>query len=159
MVHSMLTSLVSCSFIEPHRKDPLVYQVDPSSKLMLNLKLCTHLDLLFPMIADCIEKSQVCQKATHDSKSHKCTFALGQAVYAKNFREGEKRIPGHIVEIKGSVTLTLNWKMVDTVEDTRIMLDHVCQISHMSSQVSTQIPASVFPVQLLQGMILHSLPL
>ena len=62
----------------------------PPAKLMLNLKLCTHLDLLFPMIADRIEKSQVCQKATHDSKCRKCTFALGQAVYAKNFREGEK---------------------------------------------------------------------
>ena len=133
MANSMLASRVLFSY----RTSPQGSTGLPPAELMLNLKPCTRLDLLFPMIADRIKKSQICQKETHDSKCHSLTFTLGQAVQRTSGKE-ENGYQVTLWRSKVQLLLTMNWKMADTGEDTRIMLDRVCQIAHMYSQVSTQ---------------------
>ena len=73
----------------------------------------TRLDLLFPQIADRIENQQSREEKLHDCIAQQCDFAQGQVVYARNFREGERWIPGHIVEVTCPVSYNVE------VEDGR----------------------------------------
>ena len=74
------------------------------AELLLHYQPRTRLDVLFPQIADCVENQQSRQEKLHDHTAQQCDFAQGQVVYARNFREGERWIPGHIVEVTGPVS-------------------------------------------------------
>ena len=76
------------------------------AQLLLHYQPRTRLDLLFPQVADRVENQQSRQKNSHDRTAQQRNFMQGQAVYARNFREGERWIPGHIVEVTGPVSTT-----------------------------------------------------
>ena len=67
------------------------------AELLLHYQPSTRLDLLFPQIADHVENQQSQHKKSHDHTAQQRNFTQGQAVYARNFREGERWLPGHIV--------------------------------------------------------------
>ena len=75
--------------------------------LLLHYKPLTRLDLLFPSVSGKVEKSQFRQKDAHDATSRKREFIVGQSVYARNFREGDKWLPGHIVKVNGAVSFDI----------------------------------------------------
>ena len=77
------------------------------AELLLHYQPRTRLDLLFPQIADRVENQQSQQKKSHDRTVQRHDFTQGQAVYARNFREGERWLPGHIVEVTGPVSYNI----------------------------------------------------
>jgi len=77
------------------------------AKLLLHYLPHKRLNLLFPQIADRVENQQSQQKKSQVCTAQRCNFTQGQAVYARNFREGERWLPGHIVEATGPVSYNI----------------------------------------------------
>ena len=76
-----------------------------TAELLLHYQPRARLDL-FPQIADRVENQQSQQKI-HDRTAQRRNLTQGQAVYARNFREGERWLPDHIVEVTGPVSYNI----------------------------------------------------
>ena len=98
-----------------HRKAVLkeLHEAHPG---MTRTKGLARMFVCWPGIDGDIERTvrlcRECQKL-HDCIAQQCDFAQGQVVYARNFREGERWIPGYIVEVMGPVSYNIE------VEDGR----------------------------------------
>jgi len=95
----------------------------------------TRLDLRFPQIADHVENQQSQQRKSNDRTAQRHNFTQGQAVYARNFREGERWLPGHIVEDTGPVSYNIEfedgryWKQQqDHIRFCSVVLDDLSDI-------------------------------
>ena len=122
------------------------------AELLLHYQPGTRLDLLFPQIADRVENQQARQKNSHDRTAQQCNFMQGQAVYARNFREGERWIPGYIVEVTGPVSYNIeledgrNWKRhQDHIRSRLVVSNDLSDIPFPDTTLSGTPPES-FPI-------------
>ena len=82
-LNTRLSKVLFTYWITPHA----TMDVSPT-ELLLHYQPRTRLSLLFPQIADCVENQQSRQKKLHDRTAQQHNFTQGQAVHARNFREG-----------------------------------------------------------------------
>ena len=82
----------------------------------------THLDLLHPDLAKRVEEKQNSQKVNHDKTQRERLYQEGDPVYAKNFRPGDKWLPGKISQVLGTRTY-----MVE-LETGQVVKRHIDQL-------------------------------
>jgi len=87
------------------------YRITPQSttglapdELLLGRKLRTRLDLLRPNSPQRVESKQLQQKQDHDSKARSREFIVGDLVSVRNFGQGDKWLPGVVIERTGPVS-------------------------------------------------------
>ena len=73
------------------------------SQLMFGQKLRSPLDLLKPSIGSTVRQAQDRQKKAQDSYASPRTVGVGDNVYARNYREGLRWLPGCVVQMEGAV--------------------------------------------------------
>ena len=122
------------------------------AELLLHYQPRTRLDLLFPQIADRVENQQSQQKKSHDRTAQRRNFTQGQAVYARNFREGERWLPGHIMEVTGPVSYNIQlhdgryWKRhQDHIRSRLVVPDDSSHIPSSDTTLSGT-PSESFPI-------------
>ena len=96
-------------------------QVSPA-ELMFGRKLRSHLDLLRPSTGRTVRQVQDQQKKNHDVRSQSRSFVIGESVYARNYGQGSKWLPGLVIETEGSVLFRV------CLIDGRIICRHVDQL-------------------------------
>ena len=96
-------------------------QVSPA-ELMFGRKLRSHLDLLRPSTGRTVRQAQDQQKKNHDVRSQSRSFVIGESVYARNYGQGSKWLPGSVIETEGSVLFRV------CLTDGRIICRHVDQL-------------------------------
>ena len=82
----------------------------------------SHLDFLFPSVAQRVQQSQERQKTNHDQHVQSRTFQVGDEVYVVNHRGSPKWIPGVVVKLLGPLNLTVK---VKGGQEARYHVDHV----------------------------------
>ena len=90
------------------------YRITPQSttgvspaELLMGRRLRSRLDLIRPNSAALVEAKQQHQKEAHDRTASIRTFSEGEAVYARNFSQGEKWIPGRILKRTGPLSFRI----------------------------------------------------
>ena len=77
-------------------------------ELLMNRKLRSRFELLYPMVRRKVEKCQEKQKELHDGKRDVRQFALQDPVYIENFTSRKpKWIPGTIVKVTGPLSYVI----------------------------------------------------
>lgn len=66
------------------------------AELLLGRRPRSRLDLVKPHTAERVEKRQIAQKAQHDRHSQSRKFEVNDAVFVRNYLQGDKWIPGMI---------------------------------------------------------------
>ena len=61
----------------------------------------SHLDFLFPSVAQRVQQSQERQKTNHDQHVQSRTFQVGDEVYVVNHRGSPKWLPGVVIKLLG----------------------------------------------------------
>ena len=109
----------------------LQYRVTPHSstrtspsELMLGRRLRTVLDLLHPDMGRKVWRSQEQQKLAHDSRAKLRSFVAGDAVYARNYRQGPSWLAGVVVDQEGSVLFRVR------LSDGTVIRRHSDQLRH-----------------------------
>ena len=74
------------------------------SSLFLKREVRTRFDLLKPDGETQVTAKQAMQKLAHNRKAKLREFTVGQEVMARNYREGDKWVPGVVVERKGPLS-------------------------------------------------------
>ena len=74
------------------------------AELLLRRIPRTRLDLLFPNPVTQVEEKQSQQKRAHDTTARERTFAIGQAVFVRNFPAGNTWIPARVIKQVGPVS-------------------------------------------------------
>ena len=94
------------------------YQETPQSttgvspaELLLGRLPRTRLDLLKPNMANRVESKQYQQKRNHDFTACPRALTQGDKVYVKNFGQGQRCLPGEIVEVTDPVSFMV--KLLD----------------------------------------------
>ena len=96
-------------------------QVSPA-ELMFGRKLRSHLDLLRPSTGRTVRQVQDQQKKNHNVRSQSRSFVIGESVYARNYGQGSKWLPGLVIDTEGSVLFRVR------LIDGRIICRHVDQL-------------------------------
>ena len=86
------------NFLLSYRPTPHATTNRTPSSLFLQRDIRTRLDLLKPNCDDQVAYRQAQQKQHHDHHAKAREFSIGQEVMARNFRAGNKWVPGVIVE-------------------------------------------------------------
>ena len=85
-------------------------------ELLMNQKLRSRFELLYPMVRRKVERSQEKQKELHDGKRDVRKFALQDPVYIENFTSRKpKWIPGTIVKVTGPLSYVIELQNGTTV--------------------------------------------
>ena len=85
-------------------------------ELLMNRKLRSRFELLYPMVRRKVETSQEKQKELHDGKRGVRKFALQDPVYIENFTSRKpKWIPGTIVKVTGPLSYVIELQNGTTV--------------------------------------------
>ena len=92
------------------------------AELLLKQKPRTRLDLLRPDTASRVEEKQLRQKLSHDTSAKERSFTPNSSVYAHNYAQGQKWLPGHVVETTGPVSYQVE---LDSGEVVRRHLDQL----------------------------------
>ena len=122
------------------------------AELLLHYQPRTRLDLLFPQIADRVENQQSRQTKLHDRTAQQRNFTQGQAVYARNFREGERWIPGYVVEVTGPVSYNIeledgrHWKRHQDHIRSRLVVSNDSSDIPIPDTTLSGTPSESFPV-------------
>ena len=88
--------------ITPHTTTGL-----PPCEMLMGRKLRSRLDLLRPDIQARVISKQAKQKSNRDKHCKSRIFVEGERVFAKNFGQGKRWLPGHIVNKKGPVSFEI----------------------------------------------------
>ena len=97
--HQVLSAFLLRTRITPHsttNKAP--------AELFLKRSLRTRFDLLRPSAEEQVMMRQSMQKTYHDQHSRSREFVVGQRVLARNFRAGQRWLPGIITERRGPLS-------------------------------------------------------
>ena len=93
-------------------------------ELLMNRKIHTRLDLLYPDVESRVAKNVSRQKAMHDVHAKAREFLVGQRVRVRNLRDGPKWVPGVVVGRQGPLSYVVQttggevWKRhVDQIEE------------------------------------------
>ena len=82
----------------------------------------SHLDFLFPSVAQWVQQSQERQKTNHDQHVQSRTFQVGDEVYVVNHGGSPKWLPGVVVKLLGPLNLIVK---VKGGQEARYHVDHV----------------------------------
>ena len=105
------------------------------AELMFGRKLRSQLDLVKPDIGKKVRQAQDCQRKSHDAHAKARFFVVGETVYARNYAQGPKGLPGTVVKTEGPVLLHV--KLIDG----RILRRHVDQVRPRSVGGEESLPA------------------
>ena len=89
-------------FLAKYRSTPHSATNQTPLEMLNNRRMRTILDLLHPCNSEAA-KSQQCQKADYDDHTQPNKFKVGDLVWARNFREGKRWLPGNIIQQNGNV--------------------------------------------------------
>ena len=92
------------------------------AEMLFGRKMRTLFDRLSPSVEETARRNQERQRRSHDLHSCPRSFTEGEIVYAKNYGQGPKWLPGCIVEILGSVMYRVR------LTDERLIRRHVDQL-------------------------------
>ena len=89
----------------------------PPAQLLMKRQLRSRLDLLYPSVSTRVEKNQLRQTQTHDSKNSVLrSFCVGDTVYAKNFASSSpKWLPGVVTQVTGPLSYEIALEQGTTV--------------------------------------------
>ena len=124
------------------------------AELLLGRRPRTKLDLLKPNTAERVEKRQWEQKLTHDTHARYRSFKNGDLVFVRNFREGERWIPGKIVQCLGDVSYSVQLdnghvskRHQDHLRHRYVELRDSLVTSEIADTFESSIPCSTSPPQ------------
>ena len=92
------------------------------SELLIGRQLRSRLDFLKPNMEERVVAKQQKQKESHDQHCRDCTFSVGERVYAKNYRKGQRWLSGSIVDKTGPVSFKVK------LQDGKIICCHQDQL-------------------------------
>ena len=88
-------------FLLAYRTTPHAMTNVAPCELLMNRKICTRLDLLYPDVESRVANNVVQQKAMHDVHAKAREFLVGQQVMLRNLHDGPKWVPGVVVGRQG----------------------------------------------------------
>ena len=91
-----LSTSLGC-FVLAYRTTPHATTNVAPCELLMNRKIRTRLDLLYPDVESRVAKNVSRQKAMHDVHAKAREFLVGQQVMLRNLRDGPKWVPGVVV--------------------------------------------------------------
>ena len=94
-------------FLFQYRITPHTMTGLPPCEMLMGRKLRSRLDLLKPDVQARVISKQAKQKSNRDKHGKPRTFVEGERVYAKNFGQGNRWLPGLIVSSKGPVSFEI----------------------------------------------------
>lgn len=104
------------------------------AQLLMNRRLRSRLDCLFPDLQTHIKKKQAEQKATHDNSKSLRSFNVGDNVYTRDFSTTPVAwIPGKVTKVTGPLSYHIE------LEDGRVVRRHVDAV-RTRDNVSTNSP-------------------
>ena len=109
-------------FLTKYRSTPHSTTGVSPSELMLGRRMRTHLDLLHPSIRSHVDNEQTRQKINHDRHSRPCNIGIDDTVVVRNYRKGDKWIPGTVTEQTGPVSFKVQ------TQDHSIVRKHADQL-------------------------------
>ena len=130
-------------FLFQYRLTPHTTTGQSPAQLLLGRRPRSHLDLLHPDLTSCVEHKQKLQKQRYDQHTTVRQFVPDDAVYVRNFGEGDTWLAGTIVNAPGP--RSYNVKLSDD-RVVRRHADHICfrclpdQISDTSSDGTIPFP-------------------
>lgn len=106
--------------------------------MLMGHTIRTHLDQIKPDVAARVQSAQDAQKRNHDKNAKTLrSFAEGDAVFIRNFGDGEKWLPGTVEFCQGPVTYKVK------LQDGKIVCCHITQIrKHLVEIQETQSSAA-----------------
>ena len=126
-------------FLLRYRTTPHSTTGVPPSELLMERKLHTQLDRIFPSVADRVRSKQSKQKAVHDYHAKERTLEEGQAVHAKDFRYKKTWLPGTLVEKTGPVSARIQ------LDDGTVIRRHQDHVRVRESETATASITSEIP--------------
>eukprot|EP00731_Ephydatia_muelleri_P005042 Em0002g1218a len=109
-------------FLFQYRLTPHSTTGQPPAELLMGRRPRSHLDFLFPSVAQRVQQSQERQKTNHDQHVQSRTFQVGDEVYVVNHRGSPKWLPGVVVKFLGPLNLIVK---VKGGQEARYHSDHV----------------------------------
>ncbi|KAL5503444.1 hypothetical protein EMCRGX_G010396 [Ephydatia muelleri] len=109
-------------FLFQYRLTPHSSTGQSPAKLLLGRVPRSHLDFLFPDVADNVKQNQQQQKQNHDQRATERFFVVGDKVYALNHRGTPTWLPGTVSAVSGSRSLTIKFS---DGRESRYHADHV----------------------------------
>ena len=109
-------------FLFQYRLTPHSTTGQPPAELLMGRRPRSHLDFLFPSVAQRVQQSQERQKTNHDQHVQSRTFQVGDEVYVVNHRGSPKWLPGVVVKLLGPLNLIVK---VKGGQEARYHSDHV----------------------------------
>ena len=106
------------------------------AELMFGRKLRSQLDLLKPSVGRTVRQEQDRQKKAHDAHASPRSFVVGDYVYARNYRDGPRWLPGRVVETEGSVLTQVK------LTDGHLLRRHMDQLRPRATGPAETIPVS-----------------
>ncbi len=96
------------TFLLAYRNTPHATTKESPAMLFLHRRLRTRFDLLKPNVASVVEKAQgkLCQRRQVHAKER--TFAVGDKVLVRDYRQGKKWMPGMVSAKTGPVSYTID---------------------------------------------------
>jgi len=116
-LNTWLTRFLFNYRVTPHTST----EVSPA-ELMFGRKLRSQFDLLRPSVGRKVQQAQDSQKKGHDVRASPRSFSVGESVYAKNYGQGPKWLPGLVVGTEGSALFRVKHP------DGRIVRRHLDQL-------------------------------
>ena len=111
-------------FLLKYRVTPHVTTGVSPSMLLYGRNLRTHLDLLFPDVKSHVQQNQAGQKLYHDRHSQHRQLQIGETVWARNFRDGNKWVKAVVHDMLGPLTYLLK---LDDGNMWKRHMDHICR--------------------------------
>ena len=109
-------------FLFQYRLTPHSSTGQSPAMLLLGRVPRSHLDFLFPDVADNVKQNQQRQKQNHDQRATERFFVVGDKVYALNHRGTPTWLPGTVSAVSGSRSLTIKFS---DGRESRYHADHV----------------------------------
>ena len=92
------------NFLLTYRSSPHATTNQSPCSLFLKREVRTRFDLMKPNGEKQVAEKQASQKRAHDKKAKGRELTAGQEVMARNYRDGDKWMPGTVIERKGPLS-------------------------------------------------------
>ncbi|RXN04227.1 putative protein K02A2.6-like protein [Labeo rohita] len=129
-------------FLLTYRNTPHATTKESPAMLFLNRKLRTRLDLLKPSLARTVNQSQEAQQLRRQEHAKSREFCVGDSVLVRDYRKGEKWIPGVVMSRTGPVFYIVK---VGAAGSWKRHVDQMLRQGATSCDTSTEPDVPVFP--------------
>ena len=124
------------NFLLTYRSAPHATTNQSPSSLFLKREVRTRFDLMKPDNDRQVTAKQALQKMAHDRKAKLREFTVGQEVMARNYRDGDKWVPGVVIERKGPLSYTIQ------TESGMLWRRHIDQLRKLSTSTANSAVSS-----------------